>query len=53
MRLTEKHLGFSLHVLDNVADGEDQEESGDSDADVREDENTRRFDLRNLPSSKY
>ena len=51
--MTEKHLGFSLHVLDNVVDGEDQEESGDGDADVREDENARHFDLRNLPRSKY
>ena len=49
----QKHLGFSLHVLDHVVDGEEQEEGGDGDADVGEDENARHFDLRNLSSSKY
>ena len=40
-------------MLANVEDGEDEEESGENDADVREDENARHFDLRNLPRSKY
>ena len=40
-------------MLENVVDGEDEEESGEDDADVSEDENARHFNLGNLPGSKY
>ena len=40
-------------MLENVEDGEDEEESGEDDADVREDENARHFNLGNLPGSKH
>ena len=46
-------MEFLLHVLDNVVDGKEQEESGDCDGDVGEDENTGDFDLGNLAGSKH
>ena len=53
VKIQQQHSVFSLHVLDNVEDGKEKDESGSPDADVGEDENTGHFYLRNLPRRKH